>query len=122
MPDGSKIIVTNENKREYLNALAQYRLATKAKPQVDAFLKGLNEVVPDELLSIFDENELEVRSFVALILFATYIYQSFYAFYSYSCAEQVSIALQSFGSITSFLAQLEISAKFLIGFGPLLPI
>ncbi|XP_021944995.1 apoptosis-resistant E3 ubiquitin protein ligase 1 isoform X2 [Folsomia candida] len=60
VPDGSKIIVTNENKREYLNALAQYRLATKAKPQVDAFLKGLNEVVPDELLSIFDENELEL--------------------------------------------------------------
>jgi hypothetical protein len=52
--------VTNENKREYLNALAQYRLAAKVKIQVDAFLKGLNEVVPDELLSIFDENELEL--------------------------------------------------------------
>jgi hypothetical protein len=58
--DGSKIAVTNENKREYLNALAQFRLATRVRTQVDAFLKGLNDVVPDELLSIFDENELEV--------------------------------------------------------------
>lgn len=62
IPDGSKIAVTNENKSDYLNALAQYRLSTKVKVQVDAFLKGLNEVVPDELLSIFDENELEVGS------------------------------------------------------------
>ena len=60
IPDGSKTIVTNENKKEYLNALAQYRLATKVKSEVDSFLKGLNEIVPDELLSIFDENELEV--------------------------------------------------------------
>jgi len=60
-PDGSKIFVTNENKREYLNALAQYKLVAKVKTEVDAFLKGLNEIVPDELLSIFDENELEVR-------------------------------------------------------------
>jgi hypothetical protein len=60
IPDGSKTIVTNENKKEYLNALAQYRLSTKVKSEVDSFLKGLNEVVPDELLTIFDENELEL--------------------------------------------------------------
>lgn len=77
--------MTNENKREYLNALAQYRLAAKSKVQADAFLKGLNEVVPDELLSIFDENELEVRSsfpckkysyntLSLLVLVATYVW------------------------------------------------
>ena len=60
--DGSKIPVTNENKKEYLNALANYRLATKVKSEVEAFLKGVNEMVPEELLTIFDENELEVRS------------------------------------------------------------
>ncbi|ODN02096.1 Apoptosis-resistant E3 ubiquitin protein ligase 1, partial [Orchesella cincta] len=58
--DGSKVIVTNENKREYLNALAQYRLAIKVKMEIEAFQKGLNEIVPDELMSIFDENELEL--------------------------------------------------------------
>ncbi|CAG7785471.1 unnamed protein product [Allacma fusca] len=58
--DGSKIPVTNENKKEYLNALANYRLATKVKGEVEAFLKGVNEMVPEELLTIFDENELEL--------------------------------------------------------------
>ena len=59
--DGSKIEVTNENKKDYLNALAQYRLTAKVKSEIEAFIKGLNEIVPDELLTIFDENELEVK-------------------------------------------------------------
>jgi len=65
--------VTNENKREYLNALAQYRLATRVRTQVDAFLKGLNDVVPDELLSIFDENELEVTIILIYISFSYFL-------------------------------------------------
>ena len=60
---GSKINVTNENKKDYLNALANYRLSVKVKNEVEAFLKGVNEIVPEELLSIFDENELEVIFF-----------------------------------------------------------
>jgi hypothetical protein len=44
-----------------LDALAQYRLANSFKDEVEHFLKGLNELIPDNLLSIFDENELEVR-------------------------------------------------------------
>jgi hypothetical protein len=40
--------------------LAQYRLASSLKDEVEHFLKGLNELIPDNLLSIFDENELEV--------------------------------------------------------------
>ena len=51
-----------ENRHEYLQCLAQYRLATRCKPEVDAFLRGLNDLVPDNLLGIFDENELEVGS------------------------------------------------------------
>jgi len=62
IPDGSKITVTNENKKNYLNALAQYRLCTKVKSQIEAFTKGLNEICPDDLLAIFDENELEVKT------------------------------------------------------------
>lgn len=50
----------NQNKYAYLDALAQYRLVNSVKDQVEAFLRGLNELVPDNLLSIFDENELEV--------------------------------------------------------------
>lgn len=52
--------VTNENKIYYLNSLAQYKLVTCVKEEVEYFLKGLNSIISDNLLSIFDENELEV--------------------------------------------------------------
>lgn len=54
--------VTNAVKLQYLDALAQYRLATCIREELEAFLKGLNELIPDNLLSIFDENELEVST------------------------------------------------------------
>ena len=60
VPNGSKLRVRNSTKNQYLDALAQYRLATKVKDEVEAFLRGLNDLIPDNLLSIFDENELEV--------------------------------------------------------------
>ncbi|XP_074005153.1 apoptosis-resistant E3 ubiquitin protein ligase 1 isoform X2 [Numenius arquata] len=57
---GAQVPVTNENKILYLNLLAQYRLASQVREEVDHFLKGLNELVPENLLAIFDENELEL--------------------------------------------------------------
>ncbi|XP_064623307.1 apoptosis-resistant E3 ubiquitin protein ligase 1-like isoform X2 [Lineus longissimus] len=60
IPNGSKVAVTNDNKLTYLDALAQYRLANSVKDEMEYFLKGLNDLVPDNLLSIFDENELEL--------------------------------------------------------------
>lgn len=62
IPGGSKIRVTNTTKHQYLDALAQYKLATTIRDELDAFLRGLNELIPDNLLSIFDENELEVKT------------------------------------------------------------
>lgn len=64
IPDGAHVAVNNENKLRYLDALAQHRLVNSVKDQVDSFLHGLNELVPDNLLSIFDENELEVHILV----------------------------------------------------------
>ncbi|XP_071079014.1 apoptosis-resistant E3 ubiquitin protein ligase 1-like [Haliotis cracherodii] len=58
--NGSRVKVTNKNKLRYLDLLAQFRLTGAVKEAVDAFLKGLNELIPDNLLSIFDENELEL--------------------------------------------------------------
>ncbi|OCT68149.1 apoptosis-resistant E3 ubiquitin protein ligase 1 isoform X1 [Xenopus laevis] len=60
IPGGSQIPVTNENKVYYLNLLANHRLSNQVREEVDHFLKGLNELVPDNLLGIFDENELEL--------------------------------------------------------------
>ncbi|XP_046612589.1 apoptosis-resistant E3 ubiquitin protein ligase 1 isoform X2 [Neodiprion virginianus] len=58
--NGSKTRVTNETKLRYLDALAQHRLASSIREEVDHFLRGLNELIPDNLLGIFDENELEL--------------------------------------------------------------
>ncbi|XP_037072935.1 apoptosis-resistant E3 ubiquitin protein ligase 1-like [Pollicipes pollicipes] len=57
---GARTPVTVDNRLEYLQALAQYRLSTRVRAEVEAFLRGLNDLVPDQLLSIFDENELEL--------------------------------------------------------------
>ena len=65
---GGRTAVTTENRQEYLQSLAQYRLATRCRAEVDAFLRGLNDLVPDNLLGIFDENELEVGSLLRLYL------------------------------------------------------
>lgn len=83
IPNGAKIRVANSTKHIYLDALAQYRLATSVREEMEACLKGLNELIPDNLLSIFDENELEVslnffRSFLLL------------PFYSCCCVERVT--------------------------------
>ena len=59
-PGGARTAVTPDNRHEYLQCLAQYRLASRCRQEVDAFLRGLNDLVPDNLLGIFDENELEV--------------------------------------------------------------
>ncbi|KAJ6649770.1 Apoptosis-resistant E3 ubiquitin protein ligase 1, partial [Pseudolycoriella hygida] len=60
IPNGSKTRVTNATKNQYLDALAQQRLCNNVREEVDSFLKGLNGIIPDNLLSIFDENELEL--------------------------------------------------------------
>lgn len=60
IPNGAKTRVTNSSKNQYLDALAQQRLCNSVKDEVDSFLKGLNAIIPDNLLSIFDENELEL--------------------------------------------------------------
>ena len=59
-PGGSNIYVTEENKYEYLDLLAQYKLCSQIKDQTSAFLDGLHRMVPDSLLALFDEHELEL--------------------------------------------------------------
>lgn len=60
LENGETQDVTEENKSHYLNALAQYRLTKRVSEEISHFMKGLNEIVPDSLLSMFDENELEL--------------------------------------------------------------
>ena len=59
-PNGSQIPVTEENKMEYLQLVAEYRLQDSVKQEIASFSKGFHTLINDELISIFDENELEV--------------------------------------------------------------
>ena len=40
LPGGSSLPVTEDNKMQYLDLLAQYRLATSVQDEIEAFLKG----------------------------------------------------------------------------------
>ncbi|KAJ0059803.1 hypothetical protein NL108_013116, partial [Boleophthalmus pectinirostris] len=59
-PDGANIMVTEENKEEYISLMAEWRFSRGVEGQTKAFLDGFNEVVPLQWLQYFDEKELEV--------------------------------------------------------------
>ena len=52
--------MTDANKSEYVRLMAQHRLTMSIRSQIDSFLEGLQELLPQRVLSIFDENELEL--------------------------------------------------------------
>ncbi|XP_072571537.1 itchy E3 ubiquitin protein ligase a isoform X2 [Paramormyrops kingsleyae] len=59
-PDGSNILVTEENKEEYIRLVAEWRLSRGVEEQTQAFFEGFNEVLPQQYLQYFDAKELEV--------------------------------------------------------------
>lgn len=58
--DGESIPVTLENRREFVQLSAQYRLYTSIKDQLEHLLSGFYEIIPKDLISIFNEKELEL--------------------------------------------------------------
>ncbi|KIW45159.1 uncharacterized protein PV06_03566 [Exophiala oligosperma] len=60
IPNGRNIPVTDENKREYVNAQVRYRLTTSVSEQLENFVRGFHDIIPAELVAIFDEQELEL--------------------------------------------------------------
>jgi len=58
--DGKDIEVTDANKEEYLQLIAEKKLTKSIQGQIDAFLKGFREIIDPKLLSIFNEQELEL--------------------------------------------------------------
>ncbi|OWZ19598.1 HECT E3 ubiquitin ligase [Phytophthora megakarya] len=60
IPNGRNVPVTDENKMEYVKLVTHHRMATGIRQQIDAFLKGFHQLVPPELIAIFNENELEL--------------------------------------------------------------
>ncbi|XP_004835403.1 E3 ubiquitin-protein ligase NEDD4 isoform X4 [Heterocephalus glaber] len=57
---GSEIIVTNKNKKEYIYLVIQWRFVNRIQKQMAAFKEGFFELIPQDLIKIFDENELEL--------------------------------------------------------------
>lgn len=60
-PNGSEIPVTEENKQEYVTLVVEHRLDSAIKDQVKAFLDGFYEVIPRNLITIFDPDQLECK-------------------------------------------------------------
>jgi E3 ubiquitin-protein ligase NEDD4 len=59
-PGGADIAVMEENKKEYVDLMAEYLISKRVKDQFDAFMSGFNELIPQDLINLFDERELEL--------------------------------------------------------------
>jgi E3 ubiquitin-protein ligase HUWE1 len=60
IPNGRNIAVTEENKNDYVRLMVEWKLTGSVKEQLDEFLKGFHDIIPAELVSIFNEQELEL--------------------------------------------------------------
>ncbi|XP_005999628.1 E3 ubiquitin-protein ligase HACE1 isoform X3 [Latimeria chalumnae] len=59
-PGGTSIIVTQENKAEYVQLVTELRMTRAIQPQINAFLQGFHMFIPPSLIQLFDEYELEL--------------------------------------------------------------
>ncbi|DAZ94767.1 TPA: hypothetical protein N0F65_011331 [Lagenidium giganteum] len=60
IPDGANIAVTDENKKEYIDLRFKWIMATSISQQLASLVQGIFAVIPKELLSVFDHQELEL--------------------------------------------------------------
>ena len=59
-PDGRNTLVTEETKYEYVKLVCQMKMTGAIRQQLTAFLEGFYDIVPKKLISIFNEQELEL--------------------------------------------------------------
>ncbi|KAF9089451.1 hypothetical protein BGX23_006694 [Mortierella sp. AD031] len=57
---GRDIEVTEENKKEYVDLMTEWRIARRVEEQFKAFAEGFHQLIPQELVTVFDERELEL--------------------------------------------------------------
>ncbi|KAJ9102727.1 NEDD4 E3 ubiquitin-protein ligase [Naganishia cerealis] len=58
--NGRNIEVTEENKHEYVELISEWKIYKRVEEQFKAFIDGFNELIPQELVNVFDERELEL--------------------------------------------------------------
>ncbi|GLG98749.1 E3 ubiquitin-protein ligase Smurf1 [Gryllus bimaculatus] len=59
-PGGREIVVTEDNKKEYVRLYVNYRFMRGIEQQFLALQKGFTELIPSHLLRPFDEREIEL--------------------------------------------------------------
>lgn len=57
---GADVEVTDDNKKDYVEAVVEYRISKRVKEQFEAFMSGFSELIPQDLITVFDERELEL--------------------------------------------------------------
>ena len=60
VPGGSDVTVNDENKEEYLTLRLKNRMLDSIKQQLEQLLLGIYEIIPPDLLAVFDYQELEL--------------------------------------------------------------
>jgi E3 ubiquitin-protein ligase NEDD4 len=59
-PGAADIAVREENKKEYVDLAVEYHISKRVKDQFHALMGGFNELIPQDLINVFDERELEL--------------------------------------------------------------
>lgn len=59
-PNGSNIIVTEDNKMEYIQLVTQMKMTGGIQKQLNAFLEGFYDIIPRQWITIFNEQQLEL--------------------------------------------------------------
>ncbi|KAI8378514.1 hypothetical protein BD560DRAFT_389578 [Blakeslea trispora] len=57
---GRDVEVTEENKKEYVDLVTEWRISKRVEEQFKAFKEGFNQLIPQDLINVFDERELEL--------------------------------------------------------------
>jgi len=60
IPSGRNLVVTEENKMEYIRLVCQMKMTGAIRKQLNSFLEGFYDIIPKRLISIFNEQELEL--------------------------------------------------------------
>ncbi len=59
-PGGLATPVLEENKKEYVKLVCQMKMTGAIRQQLNSFLEGFYDIIPKRLISIFNEQELEL--------------------------------------------------------------
>lgn len=59
-PNGKSVVVTERNKREYIEKMVKWRLERGVSEQTDSLIKGFYEVIDPRIVRMFDARELEL--------------------------------------------------------------